>query len=206
MVEPSDEPRLNELRRRIEELNNKGTRVLLFLSFGIAATVLLWSTDLLNDMEQDLLIRAMRWWVLAILPTVIGILPLKEFRENSRRWYGFLRWLKFALLWLAIILIVVGATYFFRSISVAEPTDNTQSTMLRLELQALDRGFGEAPSAECDQRFRIGAAEAGITSSRGAREQVRIPGMPDQPAGLRGAKEDRIGGTRRRVRRLRVTG
>jgi hypothetical protein len=34
----------------------------------------------------------MRWWVLAILPTVIGILPLKEIRENNRRWYGFLRW------------------------------------------------------------------------------------------------------------------
>ena len=132
MVEPSDDPRLNELRRRIEELNNKGTQVLIFLSFGIAAMVLLWSTDLLNDTEQDLLIRAMRWWVLAILPTVMGILPLKEMRENNRRWYGFLRWLKFVLLWFAIIFIVVGATYFVRSILVAEPTDNTQSTMLRL--------------------------------------------------------------------------
>jgi hypothetical protein len=141
MVEPSDDPRLNELRRRIEELNNKGTQVLIFLSFGIAATVLLWSTDLLNDMEQDLLIRAMRWWVPAILPAVIGILPLKEIRENNRRWYGFLRWLKFVLLWLAIIFIVMGATYFVRSILVAEPTDNGQSTMLRLGLRMAPRRF-----------------------------------------------------------------
>jgi hypothetical protein len=75
MVEPSDDPRLNELRKRIEELNNKGTQVLILLSFGIAATVLLWSTDLLNDIQQDLLLGAMRWGVLAIVPTVIGILP-----------------------------------------------------------------------------------------------------------------------------------
>ena len=118
--------------------NNKGTQVLIFLSFGIAATVLLWSTDLLNDIEQELLIRAMRWWgVLAILLTVIGILPLKEIRENNRRWYGFLRWLKFVLLWLTIIFIVVGVTYFVRSILEAEPTDNTQSTMLRLRVAPL---------------------------------------------------------------------
>jgi hypothetical protein len=135
MLEPTDDPRLNELRKRIKELNNKGTQVLIFLSFGIAATVLLWSTDLLNAIQQDLLLGAMRWWVLAILPTVIGILPLKEIRENNRRWYGFLRWLKFVLLWLAIIFIVVGTTFFVRSILVAEPADNTQSTMLRFSLR-----------------------------------------------------------------------
>jgi hypothetical protein len=135
MVELSDDPRLNELRRRIEELSNKGTQVLIFLSIGITATVLLWSTDLLNDIEQELLIRAMRWWVLAILPAVIGILPLKEIRENNHRWYSFLRCLKFVLLWLAIIFIVVGATYFVRSILTAEPTDNTLSTMLGLGLR-----------------------------------------------------------------------
>jgi hypothetical protein len=137
MVEPTDDPRLNELRKRIKELNNKGTQVLLFLGFGIAATVLLWSTDLLNAAQQDLLLGAMRWWVLAILPTVIGILPLKELRENNRRWYGFLRWLKFVLLWLAIIFIVVGTTFFVRSILVVEPADNTQSTMLRLRVAPL---------------------------------------------------------------------
>jgi hypothetical protein len=130
MVEPSDDPRLNELRKRIEELNHRGTQILIFLSFGIAATVLLWSTDLLGTVQQDLLLRAMRWWVLAILPAATGILPLREFRENNRRWYGFVRYVKFALIWLAIIFIIAGTTYFLRSIVAAEPVDDTQSTRL----------------------------------------------------------------------------
>lgn len=132
MVEASDDPRLNELRKRIEELDNKGARILIFLGFGIAAAVLLWSTDLLTAAQQDLLLRAMRWWILAILPAVIAILPLKEFRENNRLWYGSIRYLKFALLWLAIIFIIAGTTYFLRSILAAEPSDDSQSTKLYL--------------------------------------------------------------------------
>jgi len=131
MAEPSDDPRLNELRKRIEDLNRKSAQILLFLGVGIAATVLLWSTDLLTAIQQDFLLRAMRWWALAILPAVLGILPLKEFRENSHRWYGFIRYLKFVLLWLAIISIIIGTMYFLRSIVAAEPSGDTQSTMLR---------------------------------------------------------------------------
>jgi len=127
---------LNELRKRIEELNHRSAQLLIFLSFGIAATVLLWSSDLLNALQQDLLISAMRLWVLAILPAVIGILPLKEIRENNHSWYSLLRWFKFVLLWLVIICIVVGTTYFVRSILVVEPTDNTQSTMVRCPAEA----------------------------------------------------------------------
>lgn len=134
MVEASDDPRLSELRKRIEELNGRGTRVLIFLSFGIAGTILLWSADLLNVGQQDLLLHAMRWWVLAIVPTVIGVLPLKEIRENNDSWYGFLRWLKFVLLWLAIIFILAGTTYFLRCIVGAEPVEDTESTMLRFIL------------------------------------------------------------------------
>jgi hypothetical protein len=141
MVEPSDDPRLNELRKRIEELNHKGTQILIFLAFGIAATVLLWSTDLLGTIQQDLLLRAMRWWVLAILPAAIGILPLKEFRENNRLWYGAVRYLKFALLWLAIAFVVLGTTYFLRCIVTAEPVDDTQSTMLYFGSTMAPRGL-----------------------------------------------------------------
>jgi hypothetical protein len=145
MVEASDHPRLNELRTRIEELNSRGTRVLIFLSFGIAAAVLLWSADLLSVGQQDLLLRAMRWWVLAIVPTVIGVLPLKEIRENNNSWYGFVRWLKFVVLWLAIIFILVGTTYFLRCIVGAEPVEDTESTMLRFILTITILAFG-APS------------------------------------------------------------
>lgn len=141
MVEPSDAPRLNELRKRIDELNHKGAQILIFLGIGIVATVLLWSTDLLTALQQDFLLRAMRWWVLAILPAVIGILPLKEFRENNRVWYGSVRYVKFTLLWLAIIFIIAGTTYFLRSILAAEPADDTQSTVLHFGSKMVPRNF-----------------------------------------------------------------
>lgn len=116
--------------------------MLIFLSFGIAAAVLLWSADLLSVGQQDFLLRAMRWWVLAIVPTVIGVLPLKEIRENNDSWYGFVRWLKFALLWLAIIFILVGTVYFLRCIVGAEPVEDTESTMLRFILTITLSAFG----------------------------------------------------------------
>jgi len=130
MVEPSDDPRLNELRTRIEELNKKSSQILVFAGIGIAATVLLWSTDVVTDFQQDLLMATMRWWALAILPAVAGILPLKEIRENNLSWYRLVRWAKFVFLWLAILCIVAGTTYFIRSTLVAEPAGNTQTTML----------------------------------------------------------------------------
>lgn len=153
MVEASDNPRLNELRARIEELNSRGTRVLIFLSFGIAAAVLLWSADLLSVGQQDFLLRAMRWWVLAIVPTVIGVLPLKEIRENNHSWYGFVRWLKFVLMWLAIIFILAGTTYFLRCIVGAQPVEDTESTMLRFILTITYRHSGH--------QFVLGACSNG---------------------------------------------
>jgi hypothetical protein len=142
MVEASDDPRLNELRKRIEELDTKGARVLIFLSFGIAAAVLLWSTDLLNVGQQDLLLRAMRWWVLAIVPTAVEILPLKDLRENNHSWYSSVRWFKFALFWLAIIFILIGTTYFLRCMVGAEPVEDTESTMLHFALTITLPAFG----------------------------------------------------------------
>jgi hypothetical protein len=105
------------LGERIEELNNKCTQVLVFLSFGIAAAVLLWSNkSSMNDTQQNLLRGAMSRWVWAIFPTLLGILPLKEIKENNQRWYTFLRWFKFVALWAAIILIFCGAVDFARAI------------------------------------------------------------------------------------------
>jgi hypothetical protein len=66
---------------------------------------------------------------------------VKEIQENNRRWYGFLRWLKFVLLWFAIIFVVVGTTYFVRSILVAEPADNAHSTTLRFGLKMAPAGL-----------------------------------------------------------------
>jgi hypothetical protein len=44
------------------------------------------------------------------------ILPLKEISDNSIRWFRFLLWVRFFLLWAAIVCIFVGAIQFFRSI------------------------------------------------------------------------------------------
>jgi len=135
MVEASDDPRLNELRRRIEELNRKAAGVLLFLGFGIAAVVLLWTSDLLSEIQQDLVFDVLRWWVLGILPAVAAILPLKDMRENNRLWYGFVRWFKLALLWLTIACMVVGTIYFFRALLLPVPVENGNETaLLRLLL------------------------------------------------------------------------
>jgi uncharacterized membrane protein len=133
MVEPSGDPLLNELRLRIDGLNRKSAQLLIFLGIGIAAMILLWSADLLTTIQQEFLLRAMRWWLLALFPAVIGILPLTEFRENSRLWHAAVRYFKFVLIWLAIAFIVVGTTYFLRSILTAEPVDDTESTGLYFE-------------------------------------------------------------------------
>ena len=54
--------------------------------------------------------------VAALFPILLGILPLKEFNEGRTRWYRFVRWLKFRLLWFAIIMITLGAWEFIRAI------------------------------------------------------------------------------------------
>jgi hypothetical protein len=135
MIEASDDPRLNELRRRLDDLNGKAARVLLFLAFAIAAIVLLWTSDLLSEVQQDLILAGMRWWVLGILPAAAGILPLKEIRENSRMWYGIVRWFKFALVWVTIACIVIGTIYLFRALLLPVPVENDNETAaLRLAL------------------------------------------------------------------------
>lgn len=110
--------KLQHLSERIKDLNDKGTQVLLFLSFAIAAAVLLWSTkpSPLNDIQQSLLLHAIHQWVRAIFPTLLVILPLREVRENNPNWYTVLRGVKFTALWLAIGLILWGAIDFARAI------------------------------------------------------------------------------------------
>lgn len=72
-----------QLRVRIKELGDKSTQLLLFLSFAIAAVVLLgYGNDSAHSSQVAQKIvdsGAMRSWVFAIFPVVVGILPLKEF-------------------------------------------------------------------------------------------------------------------------------
>lgn len=117
-----------KLEKRIDELNKKCTQVLFFLSFALAAAGLLWS--------HSGIYRPLEWWVCAIFPVLIGILPLKDFWPNSHCWFCFIHWLKVAVLWLSIIFIFVGAVYFFRAIPPAvQPQTPSKAEIETLLLQ-----------------------------------------------------------------------
>lgn len=108
------------LRDRIKELGDKSTQVLIFLSFAIAAVVLLGygpdSTSTRDLSAKVVQSGTLRWWILAIFPVVAVILPLKEFRRDNLRWYRIVRWFKFCLLWAAIGFIVLGTIKFVQAI------------------------------------------------------------------------------------------
>lgn len=109
-----------DLKGRIKELGEKSTQLLIFLSFAIAAVVLLgYGPDSSSNRELSARIihsGTLKLWVLAIFPVVAGILPLKEFRRDNPCWYRIVRWFKFWLLWAAISFIVFGAIRFSRAI------------------------------------------------------------------------------------------
>ncbi len=100
---------------RLQELNNTATQVLLFLSFAIVAGVTYLATSL-DAPRKFALQSSLHWWVGAIFPTVAVILPLKEISDGNIRWFRFLLWVRFFLLWSAIVCIFIGAIQFFRSI------------------------------------------------------------------------------------------
>jgi hypothetical protein len=106
---------INDLSNRIKELGDKSTQLLTFLSFALVVVVLLWSSDGPKFKQNSSLVLAMYWWVRAIFPILIGILPWKEFRENNLRWYKFIRWSKVGILWLAIGFIFRGVYLFART-------------------------------------------------------------------------------------------
>ncbi len=108
--------KVKDLSERIKELGDKSTQLLTFLSFALAVAVLLWSSTVLCGSQKSSLVLAMRWWVRAIFPILVGILPVKEFRENSLRWYSIVRWSKFVLLWVAVGFIFYGVILFARAI------------------------------------------------------------------------------------------
>jgi hypothetical protein len=104
----------DDLAVRINELATKSTQLLQFLSFAILGAATLRSARL--SAEQTL-VRAMWWWTLAVFPILLAVLPVKDIRWNSHTWYRFLVWLKFLLLWVAVIFSGVGAIQFLRAVS-----------------------------------------------------------------------------------------
>ena len=111
--QPLNGAKVERLSSRIAELNQKCTQVLIFLSFAIVAVALSSESPLLEN--ANLLDKALMKWTAAMFPTVLGILPLKDFCEDGLRWYSFVRWLKILLLWLAVPCVFWGAIDFIRS-------------------------------------------------------------------------------------------
>lgn len=110
-----DSPNETLLTKRIEQLDNKATQLLLFLSFAFVAVVTMKVDHRLAERQQHDLTLAMRWWAAALLPIIAGVVPVKDFAERSRDkdcWYSRIRWAKVFLLWVAIALIVTGVCYF----------------------------------------------------------------------------------------------
>jgi hypothetical protein len=100
--------------RRIRELNDKATQVLLFLSFAMVAAVTLRPT--LTDRQEVAATCAMRWWTGAVFPALVCLLPVKELRPATVGWLTLVRRLKSVLLWLALACLGIGAAWFFRAL------------------------------------------------------------------------------------------
>ncbi len=106
----------DKIEDRIKELGDKSTQLLLFLSFAFVAVVTMKADHAIAKTQQHALTLAMRWWALALVPILFGVLPLKDFMWENLTWYNWIRLLKFVLLWVAILLILIGAMYFARGI------------------------------------------------------------------------------------------
>jgi hypothetical protein len=85
-AEGTEKEQLNFLAIRLGELNNTASQVLIFLSFAIVAAVTFLAVNP-GPAAKGAIHWALRWWIGAIFPTVIGILPLKEIRDRDVLWY-----------------------------------------------------------------------------------------------------------------------
>jgi membrane protease YdiL (CAAX protease family) len=110
----SSEDRLRRLEDRIKQLGDKANQLLIFLSFALVVAVILGTqgNKQLGPRQAMLLIIGMRFWASALFPILISVLPLKEIREGSEKWYSAVRWIKFWLLWPAIVCIFIGTIFF----------------------------------------------------------------------------------------------
>jgi hypothetical protein len=111
----SERDLLEFLASRLTELNNTASQILIFLSFAIVAAVT-FLTPSLDPSRKSAVHWALRWWITAIFPTVIGIIPMKELRDRHLPWYRVLLWTRFVLMWTAIACIIMGAIEFFKAV------------------------------------------------------------------------------------------
>ena len=111
--------KVDKYSKRIDELNGKATQILLFLSFAMISVATLENAKEILAQQptwRHLLDNSFLWWKIALVPTLICILPLKGFHFENEGWYHFLIKFKEVLLWISILLIGLGI-YFFVSAS-----------------------------------------------------------------------------------------
>ena len=97
------------LSERIKELNDKASQLLLFLSFAIAAAVLLQANPKLTAHELAAVNWSLRFWVLGLFPILLSVLPVKDIRFNRTTWYRKVQTVKVVLLFAAVLLMILGA-------------------------------------------------------------------------------------------------
>jgi len=103
---------IDELEKRIKELGDKSTQVLIFLSFAMVSIITLENrTNICNHILYSLNISLL-WLEAALIPVLLGVLPLKEICIRNHKYYVFLVMLKFFLLIIAIIFILFGIISF----------------------------------------------------------------------------------------------
>jgi len=112
METAADDP----LRKRITELGDKATQLLTFLSFAIVAAVIVAGFPQLGYCQRVALKWALRCWVLAFVPILVSVLPVKEFVWEDDSWYGKVRKWKVVLLWVSVVLILCGVAAFLCAI------------------------------------------------------------------------------------------
>jgi len=103
---------------RIAELNRKASQLLTFLSFTLAAAVLLEinETKMLNTCQQVAVKWSLRFLVLSLFPTLLVVLPVKEWGAKEAPRYRRIRNTKVVFLTGAIGLIIFGAVAFLCAI------------------------------------------------------------------------------------------
>jgi hypothetical protein len=101
---------IEKISKRINELGKKSGQILLFLSFAMVSVVTLTAAK-----ESTALNNALWWWKCALIPILVGILPMKELNWNSPSWYRVIWITRVILLWLAVLLIVIGVWSFFKA-------------------------------------------------------------------------------------------
>ena len=106
---------------RIKELGEKSTQLLLFLSFAMVSIATLESVGA-HVSWQPKLDQAFRWWIVALIPALVGIVPVKELNKAPQiltsvgikwsvplsKWCEWVRWSKIIMQWITIGLIIAG--------------------------------------------------------------------------------------------------